>query len=172
MNDENPKPEGAVTETPPIELLEKVMADMLDGKDVGPTYWDRTLRDFRQALDAARKENVWDVVDLVFGNIVAISAEMFVRGQIALRTQMDLTGSRKGAYEFPHVAEDAERVERAARFLLEAAERYAKVRHVTHLARRRDDPKVVYIDEAQGGSAATGQTGKGAPRKRAAGKKA
>ena len=172
MSDEAAKADGAVTETPPIELLEKVMADMLDGKDVGPSYWDRTLRGFRQALDAARKENVWEVVDLVFGNIVAISAEMFVRGQIALRTQMDLTASRKGAYEFPRVAEDAERVERAARFLLEAAERYAKVRHVTHLARRRDDPKVVYIDEAQGRAAATGKRGKGAPRKRAAGKKA
>ena len=148
------------------------MADMLDGRNVGPSYWDRTLRDFRKALDAARRESVWDVVDLVFGNIVALSTEMFVRGQIALRMQMAFTGKRKGAYEFPKVAEDAERIERAARFLLEAAERYAKIRHVTHLARCRNDPKVVYFDEAQDRAAATGKTGKGPPRKRAAGKKA
>ncbi len=172
MSDETAKPDGTVTETPPIELLEKVMADMLDGKNVGPSDWDWTLRDFRQALEAARKENIWEVVDLAFGNIVAVSVEMLVRGQIALRTRMAFTEKRKGAHEFPNIPEDAARVERAARFLLEAAERYARVRHVTHLARRRDDPKVIYFDEAQDKAAATGKTGKGASQKSAAERKA
>ena len=174
--EEKPEEQGAARgetiDSPPIELLEKVMANMLNGEGIAPTEWDWTLRDFRQALDAARKENVWDVVDLVFGNIVAISAEMLVRSQIALRIRMALTEKRKGAHEFPNVAEDAARVERVGRFLLESTEKYAKIRHVTHLARRRDDPKVVYFDEAQDRAAATGKMGKDESRQRAAGRKA
>ena len=172
MSDEAAKADGAVTETPPIELLEKAVADMLDGRNIDANYWDVTLRDFRKVLDAARRENIWAVVDLAFGNIVGVSYEMLLRSQLAMRLRLEYLTQRRGADYLPNIREYAERVERVARLLLEAAERYAKVRHVTHLARRRDDPKVVYIDEAQRGSAAAGKTGKGAPRKRAARKKA
>ncbi len=169
--EETPARDGA-PDSPPIELLEKVMADMLDGKNVGPGDWDYMLRDFRKALGAAAKDDIWGVVDVAFGNIVTTSVEMLTRSQIALRMRMCRTEKQMGAHEFPNIPEDAARVERAARFLLEAAERYAKVRHVTHLARRRDDPKVIYFDEAQDKAAATGKTGKGASQKSAAERKA
>ncbi len=147
MSDDKERRDDASLETPPIDLLEKAVADMFDGKNVGAAFWDSTLRDFRKALDAARRENVWEVVDVAFGSIISVSFEMFIRSQLAMRLRTEAFTQRRGGDYLPDVPEDVERVERSARFLLEAAERYAKVRHVTHLARRRDDPKMLYFDE-------------------------
>ncbi len=149
MRDEAAEPDGAVTETPPIELLEKAVADMLDGEDIGAAYWDRTLRGFRKALDAARRENVWDVVDLAFGNIVSVAFEMLVRSQLAMRLRMESLAQRRGAEHFPDIREDAERTERVARFIMETSVQYTKVRHVSSLVRRRDNPKILDFEEAR-----------------------
>ena len=149
MSDESAKVDGAVTETPSIELLEKVVADMLDGRNVGPSEWERTLRDFRKALDAARRENAWDVMELAFGNIVTASVEMFVRSQLAMRLRMEFLTQRRGAELFPNVREEAARVERIARFMLDSAVQFAKVRHVSSLAHRRDNPKILDFEEAR-----------------------
>ena len=149
MSNETGKTDGSATERPPIELLESIMADMLDGKNVGPSEWGSTLKGFRKALDAARRANVWDVVDLAFGNIVSASVEMLVRSQIALRMGMARQEERKGAHQFPKVHEDAERVERVARFLLDSTVQYAKVRHVSSIVRRQGDPKIVDFEAAR-----------------------
>ncbi len=149
MNDETGRAEGAVTETPPIELLEKAVADMLEGKRVGAAFWDTTLRDFRLALDAARRESVWEIVDLAFGHIVAVSTEMLVRSQLAMQLRMEALTQRRGAEHFPDIREEAERVSRTARFLLDSAVQYAKVRHVSSLVRRRDNPKIIDLQEAR-----------------------
>ena len=149
MIDETAETDGAVTETPPIELLEKAVADMLDGKDIGACYWDRTLRDFRKVLDAARRENIWDVVDLAFGNIVGVSYEMFIRRHLAMRLRLEYLTQRRGADYLPNIREEAERVERVARFLLDSAVQYAKVRHVSSLVSRRDSPKIIDFEAAR-----------------------
>jgi len=149
MSDEAGKTKEAATERPPIELLEKAVADMLDGKDIGACYWDRTLLGFRKALDAARRQNIWDVVDLAFGNIVGVSYEMLLRSQLALRLRLDLLTQRRGAELLPNVREDAERVERVARLLLDSAVQYAKVRHVSSIVRRQGDPKIVDFESAR-----------------------
>jgi hypothetical protein len=149
MKDEAGRDEGASAETVPIEVLEKAVADMLDGKRVGAAFWDNTLKDFRKALDAARRESVWEIVDLAFGHIVAVSTEMLVRSQLAMRMRMELLTKRRGAEHFPDVREEAGRVERTARFLLEAAVQYAKVRHVSSILRRQGDPKIVDFQEAR-----------------------
>ncbi len=162
----DPQAEDASQETPPIELLEKAMSDMLLERNNGPSLWDSTLTGFEKALDAALREGVWDVLNLAFTRIVAVSVEMLMRSQIALRTQLALMGRSRGAREFPRgVEEDAARVERTARFLLEAAERYAKVRHVTAIARRSTpDGKIVPIDSAR---ARRSRSDKGKSRKKA-----
>lgn len=134
---------------PPIELLEKAVADMLDGRKVGAAFWSDTLKDFRRALDAARRESVWEIVDLAFGHIVAVSTEMLVRSQLAMRLRMESLTQRRGAEHFPDIREDAERVERVARFMLDSAVQYAKVRHVSSLVRRRDNPKIIDFEEAR-----------------------
>jgi hypothetical protein len=149
MSNENPKPEGAVTETPPIELLEKTVSDMLDGKGIDASDWPWTLRDFRKALDTARRGNTWNVVDLAFKNIVSVSFEMLLRSQLAMRLHMDSLTQRRGAESYPDIREDAERVERVARFILDAAVQYAKVRHVSSLVRRRDDPRILDFSAAR-----------------------
>lgn len=97
MSDEAAKADDAATETPPIELLEKAVADTLDGKNISATYWDRTLRDFRKALAAARRQNVWDVVDVAFGSIVSVSFEMLVRSQLAMRLRSEYSRGWSGA---------------------------------------------------------------------------
>ncbi len=97
MGDETAKADDAVTETPPIELLEKAVADTLDGKNISATYWDRTLRDFRKALAAARRQNVWDVVDVAFGSVVSVSFEMLVRSQLAMRLRSEYSRGWSGA---------------------------------------------------------------------------
>ena len=149
MKDEAGKADGAVTETPPIEVLEKAVSDMLEGKRVGAAFWDNTLKDFRKALDAARRESVWEIVDLAFGHIVTVSTEMLIRSQLAMRMRMELLTKRRGAEHFPDVREEAGRVERTARFLLDTAVQYAKVRHVSSLVRRQGDPKIVDFEEAR-----------------------
>jgi len=140
---------GGVSDKPPIELLEKAVADMLDGEDIGACYWDRTLRGFRKALDAARRENIWDVVDLAFGNIVGVSYEMLLRSQLAMRLRLEHLTQRRGADHLPDVHEYAERIERVARFMLDSAVQYAKVRHVSSIVRRQGDPKIVDFGSAR-----------------------
>ena len=97
MIDETAETDGAVTETPPIELLEEVVSAMLDGKNISATYWDRTLRDLRKALAAARRQNVWDVVDVAFGSVVSVSFEMLVRSQLAMRLRSEYSRGWSGA---------------------------------------------------------------------------
>ena len=134
---------------PPIELLEMAVVEMMNSGNTGPAYWESTLRDFRKALDAARHENVWDVVQMAFEEIVGVSFEMLIRSMTVLRRRMAVLEHNKGAREFTPVGAEAERVERVAHFMLETAERFAKVRHVTHLARRKDDPKIVDLESAR-----------------------
>jgi hypothetical protein len=86
-----------------------------------------------QALAAAQRENVWDLLDLAFGNIAEVGVEMLIRGQLAMRTRMEALTQRRGAEKFPDVHEKAERVERIARFILDSAVQYSKVRHVSSL---------------------------------------
>jgi len=148
MSDENTKTD-ATTERPPIGLLQMAVVEMMNSDFTGPAYWESTLRDFRKALDAARRENVWDVVQMAFEEIVGVSFEMLIRSMTVLRGRMAVLEHNKGAREFAPVSAEAERVERVARFLLEAAERFAKVRHVVHLARRKDDPKIVDFEAAR-----------------------
>ncbi len=138
-----------VSDRPPIELLEKAVADMLDGRNIDANYWDVTLRDFRKVLDAARRENIWDVVDLAFGNIVGVSYEMFIRSHLAMRLRLEYLTQRRGADYLPDIHGEAERVERVARFLLDSAVQYAKVRHVSSLVRRQGDPKIVDFESAR-----------------------
>ena len=69
-----------------------------------------------KALDAARRENIWDVVDLAFGNIVGVSYEMFIRSHLAMRLRLEYLTQRRGADYLPNIREEAERVERVARF--------------------------------------------------------
>ncbi len=166
MSGNKRKAEDASEETPPIELLEKVMGDMLLEQNIGPGFWGCTLADFRKALDAAIREGVWDVLDVAFAGIVAVSVEMLVRSQIALRMQLAFAERSRGAREFPRgLEEDAARVERTSKFLLEAAERYAKVRHVTAISRRSTpDGKIVPIDSAR---ARRSRSDKGKSRKKA-----
>ena len=140
---------GGVSDRPPIELLEKAVADMLEGKDIGPGYWDRTLRDFRKVLDAALRENIWAVVDLAFGNIVGVSYEMFIRSHLAMRLRLECLTQRRGADYLPDIHEYAERVERVARFMMDSAVQYAKVRHVSSIVRRQGDPKIVDFESAR-----------------------
>ncbi len=149
MSDEAGKTKEAATERPPIELLEKAVADMLDGRKIDANYWDVTLRDFRKVLDAARRANIWDVVDLAFGNIVGVSYEMLLRSQLAMRLRLEYLTQRRGADYFPNIREEAERVERVARLLLDSAVQYAKVRHVSSIVRRQGDPKIVDFESAR-----------------------
>ncbi len=149
MSDEAGKTKEAATERPPIELLEKAVADMLDGRKIDANYWDVTLRDFRKVLDAARRANIWDVVDLAFGNIVGVSYEMLLRSQLAMRLRLEYLTQRRGADYFPNIREEAERVERVARLLLDSAVQYAKVRHVSSIVRRQGDPKIVDFEQAR-----------------------
>ena len=150
MSSDGHKGKDASPATPSIELLEKVVSDMLDEENIGPSDWKWTLRDFRKALDAARRENVWDVLDLAFGNIVTVSFEMLIRAQLAMRLRMEFLTQRRGAELFPNVREEAARVERVARFLLDSAVSYSKVRHVSSIVRRQGDPKIVDFESARG----------------------
>ncbi len=138
-----------VSDRPPIELLEKAVADMLEGRGIDANYWRVTLRNFQKVLDAARRENIWDVVDLAFGNIVGVSYEMLLRSQLALRLRLEYLTQRRGADHFPDIHEYAERVERVARFMMDSAVQYAKVRHVSSIVRRQGDPKIVDFEAAR-----------------------
>lgn len=149
MSDETAKAEVVVTERPPIEILEKVVAGMLDGEGIGAPDWRWTLGNFRKALAAARRENVWDVLDLAFGSIAEVGVEMLIRSQLAMRLRMEALTQRHGAERFPNVREDAERVERIARFILDSSVQYAKVRHVSSIVRRQGDPKIVDFEAAR-----------------------
>ncbi len=149
MSDETAKAEVVVTERPPIEILEKVVAGMLDGEGIGAPDWRWTLRDFRKALAAARRENVWDLLDLAFGTVAEVGVEMLIRSQIAMRLRMEALTQRHGAERFPDVREDAERVERVATFLLDSAAKFAKIRHVSSIVRRQGDPKIVDFGAAR-----------------------
>ncbi len=165
MSGSKRKAEGVSKETP-IELLEKAMADMLLERNNGPSFWGSTLTAFRKTLDTALRDNVWQALDTTFNEIVAVSIEMLMRSQIALRMKLASTERGWGARQFPKgIEEDAARVERTVRFLLESAERYARIRHLTAIARRSTpDGKIVPIDEAK---AKRSRKDKGKPRKKA-----
>jgi len=166
MSRDKRKAEGASQETPPIELLEKAMANILLERNNGPSFWSSTLEDFKKALDAALRDGVWDVLDLAFTRIVAASVEMLARSEIALRMQMTSAARAWGARRFPRgIEEDAERFERVSRFLLESAERYSKVRHLSAIARRSTpDGKIISLDTAK---AKRSRKDKGKSRKKA-----
>jgi hypothetical protein len=136
-------------QTPPIEVLEQVIHQLRDTSNIGPTNWSRSLAALRSAIDAARRDNVWGLADVAFSELAAISLEMLVRAGVALRARMAIPDQRLGACEFPDIAQEAARVERIGRFMLDAADQYARIRHVTHIARRSNDAKIVDLDSAR-----------------------
>ena len=114
----------------------------------GQLPYDMTMFRFRKALDQAAKDDVWSLVDRLFTRLVVTSYEMFARASIELRGSLDRQDRRVSAPPRPDLAANTERVERAALFLLDAVEKYAKTRHVNAIA-CADDKKIVDLAAAR-----------------------
>jgi len=145
---ETPKPRcGEAHDGPPMAMVEELIDNILADKGGAMSvYYDHRMPDLRDALRQACRENAWDVVEEIFGMIAATGAEMIVRSLVALKRATDHYDRQNGSQRFPPVQDETERVQRVATFMLDSAERYAKISHVTHLARRKNDPKIVDFD--------------------------
>jgi hypothetical protein len=131
-----------------IEQVGQLIDEILDERSsLRNTFLPGRLHKLRSALDKATRICAWDVLDLTFALIAATSTEMMVRAVVALRTRCDMH-DQKPKDLYPPVAEHAERLQRVANFTLDCATRYAKVRHLTTIA-KRGDPKIVSIDDAR-----------------------
>lgn len=106
------------------------------------------MQQLREALDAAARENSWNLVEFAFSRATSLGAELLVRAQLEMREHLrrhDETGG--AARRYPDIASSAERLERVVDWLLDVAVRYGRVRHLVDIARRRlDDPKIVPIE--------------------------
>jgi len=138
-------------DAPPIGVIRRVTDELLNGDSSWVSmFYSDSIRELRQALDVASRENAWEMVEYVFQMIASTSAEMALRSVLGLRLatrRHDQDGMAPS--QFPPIKEEAERLQRIAIFLLDCATKYAKVRHVSSLVRRQGDPKIVNFDEAR-----------------------
>ena len=113
------------------------------------TLYGNQIEKLRRAMCQARRDNVWDLVDLAFGQVVSTSLEMLLRATRQLNVHLLDSDHRRspGGTDFPPLYESAERVERVARLLLDLSAQYGKVRHVSDIVRRsKPDPKIVEFE--------------------------
>ena len=149
MTDTKPQAEHETDDESAQARVERLIDEILQNRGGAQSgFFDIRISDLRCALDAAAKDSVWDVVDRTFGMIAAVSTEMAVRATVALRKALDRHDAHPGAELFPPVNEHAERVQRIAHFTLDCATKYAKVRHLTTIA-KRGDPKIVSFEDAR-----------------------
>ena len=149
----------------PLARVEEITDELLRRGATGSIIvMGSAMRQLREALDAAAKQNAWDLVELSFAKATALGVELLVRSQVEMRDHLrrhDETGG--AARRYPDIAASAERFQRIIDFVLDIAGTYSRVRHVVDLERRKtDDPKLVDFAKARAAM----------PRKRAgAGKK-
>ncbi len=112
---------------------------------------DTDIPRLRRSLEKARKEDLFGLIDVAVGQAVVTGVEMLTRARLALQAACLYYDTRRSpaGQEFPNVRDEVERVERITRFLTDVACDYAKVSHLSHLAKRRNgDPKVVDFQAA------------------------
>ncbi len=136
--------DGAIAE------VERVVADLLRREQGKSMFFVRDITKLRASLNAACKDQVWTVVELVFRQLVAVGAELLVRSRIELIELTEYPDSKKFGAEYPLVDATADRIARIGHYVMQAAAMYAKCHHLTVLARRpKDDPKLIDLDEAR-----------------------
>ncbi len=137
---------------PAAELVERLIEAMVNVTPARALEMQLDIAKLRRALDAARSEDAFALLDVAFGRAAAVGVEMQVRAEIALRFAFEHYDRRRspGGQEFPRVEADAERFVRIARFLVDIGSDYAKIAHVAQLAKRKlNDPKLVDLDRAR-----------------------
>ncbi len=150
------KASAAEPKTPMQELA--ALADYVLSIPLGtPRGLQIHIYRFRKALDAACREDVWQIVDDAFGRLVVTTYELLFRALIELRANLDhWDGKCPSGNQFPDIQQTTGRIERIARFLLELSRNYSKTKHVTQLAKREYPPemKLVVVKEKRNGDRA------------------
>ena len=153
---------GEAQGVPPMAEVEKLIDDLLaDNRAARTMFFSHRIEDLRRSLDAAARENVFEIVDRVFQMIAATAAEMALRSLICPRMATEHTDRSGGAApRFPPVKDEAERLQRIATFLMGCSTKYTKVRHVSSLVGRQGDPKIVDFHSARVKAEKARDTGK------------
>ena len=144
---------GKECDTSAVAEVERLIDAMISRPEdsIGPLM-ALDIPQLRRALERARREDVFGLIDVAVGQAVATGVEMLTRAQLALRAACRYGDNRRApsGQEFPNVNEQAERVQRIAFFLTQIGRDYARIARRSHLAKRRNaDPKVVDFREAR-----------------------